>query len=384
MKIIIAPDSFKENLTSMEVAKAIETGVKRVLPKAECIKIPMADGGEGTVQSFIDAAGGQWVSCRVKGPVGRTVEARYGMLIAKKTAVIEMAAASGLALVTGKNKNPLKTTSYGTGQIMVHAMNRGAKKIILGIGGSATNDGGVGMAQALGVVFRDDRGHIIRQNGAGGMLSKIHSIHIDDVHKKLNSTQILVACDVDNPFYGKRGAAYVFAPQKGATRSMVKRLDQNLKHLARVIKRDVGIDIAEVPGAGAAGGVGGGLLAFTHCELKSGIDIISKATAIEKHMKSADLILTGEGRVDFQTAFGKTPAGIARLAKKHNVPVIAIGGAISDDAREIFSYGIHGLEAAITRDMQLSEALKNSKDYIANAAERAMRFIMIGREMKNK
>ncbi len=382
MKIIIAPDSFKENLTSMEVAKAMEVGIKRVLPKARCIKIPVADGGEGTVQAFIDARGGQWVACRVRGPMGRTMKARYGRLADKKTAVIEMAAASGLALLTGKNRNPLETTTYGTGQLMVHAMNRGARKIILGIGGSATNDGGVGMAQALGVVFRDDKGRIIRQNGSGGMLGTIRSIHIDGVHKKLTSTPILVACDVDNPFCGKQGAAYVFAPQKGASASVVKRLDQGLKHLAAIIERDVGIDVSDIPGAGAAGGLGGGLLAFTNCKLKSGIDIISKATSIERQMRSAALVLTGEGRVDFQTAFGKTPAGIARLAKKQGVPVIAIGGGIADDVGELFSHGIHGLEAAIARDMPLSEALTNSRDYIANAAERVMRLILIGRNMK--
>ena len=382
MKIILAPDSFKGSLTSMEVAVAMEKGIKRVVPGADCIKIPMADGGEGTVQSLIDAVGGELISCDVKGPAGRRVMACYGMLADKKTAVIEMAAASGLSLVGGKSKNPLKTTSFGTGELLGHALDRGVEKIILGIGGSATNDAGVGMAQALGVVFRDGNGRIIRQNGAGGMLQRIESMDMGGIHPKLRKARILVACDVDNPLSGKRGAAHVFAPQKGATADMVKILDRNLKHIARVIKRELGIDVDEVPGAGAAGGLGAGLLVFTEAELKSGIEIISKATSIEKHLRSADLIFTGEGRVDFQTVFGKTPAGIASLAGKYGVPVIAIGGGLADDAGETFTHGINGLEAAIARDMPLHEALANSREYVANAAERAIRLIKIGQTMK--
>ncbi len=360
----------------------MEKGIKRVVPGAECIKIPMADGGEGTVQSLLDAVGGELISCDVKGPAGRRVTASYGILADKKTAVIEMAAASGLSLVGGKSKNPLKTTSYGTGELLRHALDEGMEKIILGIGGSATNDAGVGMAQALGVVFRSGDGRIIGQMGAGGMLHEIESIDMDDAHPKLRSARILVACDVDNPLSGSRGAAHVFAPQKGATEAMVEILDQNLKHLAGVIKRELGRDIDKVPGAGAAGGLGAGLLVFAGAELKSGIEIISKATSIEKHLRSADLVITGEGRVDFQTAFGKTPAGIASLAGRYGVPVIAIGGGLADDAGETFTHGINGLEAAIARDMPLHEALANSREYVANAAERVIRLIKIGQGMK--
>ena len=382
MKIILAPDSFKGSLTSMEVAEAMERGIKRVLPGADCIKIPMADGGEGTVQSLLDAVGGDLISCQVKGPAGQSVTAGYGMLADNGTAVIEMAAASGLSLVSGKTMNPLKTTSFGTGELICHALDRGAQKIILGIGGSATNDAGVGMAQALGVVFRSGDGRIIRQNGSGGMLQQIESVDLEDIHPKLRQAQILVACDVDNPLSGENGAACVFAPQKGADADMVQLLDDNLKHLAKVIKREIGIDVDAIPGAGAAGGLGAGLLVFAGAELKSGIEIISKATSIEFHLRSADLVFTGEGRVDFQTAFGKTPAGIARLAGAYGVPVIAIGGALADDAGEVFMHGINGLEAAITRDMPLDEALANSREYIANAAERVIRLIKIGRGMK--
>ena len=240
MKIILAPDSFKGSLTSMEVAEAMESGIRRALPGAECIKIPMADGGEGTVQSLLDAVGGKWIACRVKGPAGRRVNAAYGMLADNRSAVIEMAAASGLSLVGGKSKNPLKTTSYGTGELICDALDRGAEKIILGIGGSATNDAGVGMAQALGVVFRTGGGRVIRQAGAGGMLHEIESVDLAGRHRKLERARILVACDVDNPLSGKNGAAYVFAPQKGADAAMVKVLDDNLKHLAGVIRAGTG------------------------------------------------------------------------------------------------------------------------------------------------
>ena len=382
MKIILAPDSFKGSLTSMEVAEAMETGIKKVLPEAECIRIPMADGGEGTVQSLLDALGGELITCTVTDPAGRPVSASYGMLADNATAVIEMAAAAGLALVDGEHKNPLRTTSYGFGELIRHALNRGARAIILGIGGSATNDAGVGMAQALGAVFRDKAGRVITEHGAGGMLHKIESVELDGMHPELRRAQIQVACDVENPLTGEHGAARVFAPQKGADATMVNTLDDNLKHLAGVLERELAVVVDPVPGAGAAGGMGAGLLVFAGAELQRGIEIISKATAIEEHLRAADLVLTGEGRVDFQTAFGKTPAGVAHLASDYGVPVVAIGGGLADDASEVFKHGIDGLEAAIARDMTLDAALANSRAYIASAAERALRLICIGRRMK--
>lgn len=384
MKIILAPDSFKGNLSSTEVAAAMEKGIKRVLPRARCVKIPMADGGEGTVQSLLAACGGRLVSCEVKGPLGRRVQSCYGMLADNKTAVIEMAAASGLGLVSDKSKNPLKTTTYGTGELICQALDAGAKEIIIGIGGSATNDAGAGMAQALGVAFLDGAGRVIRQNGSGAMLRKIEGIDISGVHPRLARARIQVACDVDNPLCGRRGAAYVFAPQKGATPAMVKILDANLRHFAKVVKRELGVDVATVRGAGAAGGLGAGLVVFASAELKSGFGIVSQAASLEKRLRSADLIFTGEGRVDFQTAFGKTPAGVAKLASKHGVPVIAIGGGLADDARENFAQGIDGLEPAVARAMPLREALSNAEDYIANAAERALRLALIGQGMERK
>tara|TARA_R110000782_G_scaffold266526_1_gene361029 strand:+ start:2065 stop:3228 length:1164 start_codon:yes stop_codon:yes gene_type:complete len=378
MKIILAPDSFKGNLTSLQVATALEKGVKRVLPKAKCIKVPMADGGEGTVQSLVDATGGTFIRKRVTGPTGHTVSARYGMLADGETAVIEMAAASGLPLVSGKELNPLKTTTFGTGELILDAVKRGATKIIIGIGGSATNDGGVGMAQALGVQFMNKRGKEITEFGAGGMLDKITSIDMKGLEPVIKKIKIVVASDVNNPLCGKEGASNVFGPQKGATPAMVKILNANLKHLSKVIKSDLKKDIINVKGAGAAGGLGAGLIAFTRAKMKSGIDIVLEATNFTQYIKDADLVITGEGSVDSQTAFGKTPSGVAKAARKHQVPTIAIGGGLSNDARGVFAYGIAGLESAYAREMPLDEAMNNSRLYIANAAERAIRLILVG------
>ncbi len=381
MKIVLAPDSFKGNLTSLQVAAALEKGVKRVLPKAKCIKVPMADGGEGTVQSLVDANGGKFVRKKVTGPAGKQVSARYGLLANGDTAVIEMAEASGLPLVNERQKNPLKTTTYGTGELLLDAAKRGAKTIIIGIGGSATNDGGVGMAQALGVRFLNKRGTEIKEYGAGGMIDKIAGIDMKNLNPLIKKTKIIVACDVNNPLCGKNGASNVFGPQKGATAAMVRLLDANLKHLAKVIKTDLKKDIINMKGAGAAGGLGAGLVAFTRARMKSGIDIVLEATNINKHLKGADLVITGEGRVDFQTAFGKTPSGVAKAARKHGVPTVAIGGGITDDANGVFAHGIDGLESACARDMSLDVAISHSKAHLANAAERVIRLILIGKKM---
>jgi glycerate kinase len=384
MKIILAPDSFKGNLTSLQVAAAFEKGIKRVLPKANCIKVPMADGGEGTVQSLVDATGGKFIRKRVTGPAGSPVSARYGMLADGETSVIEMAEASGLPLVSGKQMNPLKTTTYGTGELILDAAKRGAKKIIIGIGGSATNDGGVGMAQALGVRFINKQGSEITETGAGGMLDKIAHIDMKDINPLVKKLKIIVASDVNNPLCGKTGASAVFGPQKGATPAMVKILDTNLKDLANIIKTDLKKDVVNLKGAGAAGGLGAGLVAFAGARMKSGIDIVLEATNIAQHIKGSDLVITGEGRVDFQTAFGKTPSGVAKAARKHHVPTIAIGGGITDDANGVFMHGIDGLESACARDMSLDEAIANSKQHLANAAERVIRLILIGKKLNKK
>ena len=383
MKIILAPDSFKGNLTSLEVAIAFEKGIKRVLPRANCIKIPMADGGEGTVQSLIDGIGGEIIRKRVTGPIGQKVFARYGLL-SNGTAVIEMAEASGLPLVTTRQKNPTKTTTFGTGELIIDAINKGAKKIIIGIGGSATNDGGVGMAQALGVRFLDSKDKEIKQHGSGGMLKKIVKIDTRETNKVLKNINIIVACDVDNPLCGRLGASYIFGPQKGATPAMVRVLDDNLKHLAKIIKQSLKKDISKLKGAGAAGGLGAGLVAFAKAKMKSGVDIVIDATNLERHMKNTNLVITGEGRVDSQTAYGKTPSGVAKSARKHGIPTLVIGGGITDDAKDIFSHGIDALESACARDMSLEDAIKHSREHLANAAERAIRLVLVGKKITKK
>jgi len=382
MKIVLAPDSFKGNLTSQQVASALEKGIKRVIPNANCIKVPMADGGEGTVQSLVEATGGKFIRKRVKGPAGRPVSARYGILSDGKTAVIEMAEASGLPDVEGTmDKNPMKTTTYGTGQLMMDAINKGVTHIILGLGGSATLDGGAGMAQALGIRFLDKKGCELKELGAGGMLNKVASIDMSGMDSRMKKAKVTVASDVENPLCGKKGAAYVFGPQKGATPVMVKNLDKNLKHFAGIIKKELRKDVMKLKGAGAAGGLGAGLVAFTGAKLKSGVDIVVEATGLEKHLKGADLCITGEGRVDFQTAFGKTPSGVAKAARKQKVQTIAIGGALTDDARGVFEHGIDGLASACARDMSLQEAMSNSRAHLANSAERVIRLVLIGKKL---
>lgn len=381
MKIVIAPDSFKESLTSMEVANELETGLRRVWPDAVCIKIPMADGGEGTVQSLVDATGGDIVQCDVQAPLGNVVTASYGLLGGGKSAVIEMAEASGLTLVPRDRRNPLLASTYGTGQIIADAMARGVEDVIIGLGGSATNDGGAGMAQAIGVRFYTADGALISEPLGGGNLASIARIDVSGIHPGLKRLKVSVACDVTNPLTGPKGASHVYGPQKGATPAMVEDLDRNLKHFAALIRRDVGIDVENTPGAGAAGGMGAALIAFTGGVLKRGIELVVEATKLESHMAGADLALTGEGRVDFQTAFGKTPSGVAAAARKFGVPVVAIGGGLSEDARGVFEHGIDGLAAATVNPMDLETAIRKSRQNLQDAAERVARLIVIGQRL---
>ncbi len=381
MKIVIAPDSFKENLTSLEVATEIETGLKRVWPDATYVKVPMADGGEGTVQSLVDATGGRIVKVEVSGPMGARVLASYGLLGDGRTAVIEMAEASGLPLVPKEQRDPRIATTFGTGELIADAINRGVTEIILGIGGSATNDGGAGLAQALGVRFLNFGGALIPDLIAGGHLDKVQAVDMSAVNPGLAKIHISVACDVTNPLCGENGASRVYGPQKGATPEIVEQLDKNLAHFAHVIKRSIGADVINRPGAGAGGGIGAGLMAFTNAELKRGVELVVAATRLEDQMQGAFLAVTGEGRVDFQTAFGKTPSGVAAAARKHGVPVVAIGGGLADDAGGVFAHGIDGLETATPNAMPLEVAIKKSRQYLQDAAERAARLIAIGQRM---
>ncbi|WP_129710153.1 glycerate kinase [Priestia megaterium] len=376
MKIVIAPDSFKESLTALNVCEAVEKGIRTHFPNAEISKVPMADGGEGTVQSLVDATGGEIIQTRVTGPLGKAVEAFYGIHGGGKTAVIEMAAASGLHHVPVDKRNPLITTTRGTGELILKALDHKVKHIIIGIGGSATNDGGAGMAKALGAKLLDANGTEMKEGG--GSLDQLASIDLTNLDSRLAEVKVEVACDVDNPLTGETGASAVFGPQKGATPDMVKRLDCNLAHYAAVIEKEMNIHIQSVPGAGAAGGLGGGLLAFLSAELKPGVDIVIEATQLERYIKGADLVITGEGRIDGQTIYGKTPIGVAKTAKKHSVPVIAIAGSIGAGSEAVYEHGISALFSVVPGAVDLSEALGKAGENIERTAKNVASVIRLG------
>jgi glycerate 2-kinase len=366
MKIVIAPDSFKESLTAMEVATCIENGLRQVLPMADIVKVPMADGGEGTVQSLIDASDGEWVYQQVIGPLGTTVEAYFGVMGAGQTAVIEMASASGIHLVPSDRRDPLVTTSYGTGQLILAALDKGVTHIILGIGGSATNDGGLGMCQALGGQFLDKNGQELVFGG--GALDKLVSVDLSQLDSRLADITIEVACDVDNPLCGPSGASYVFGPQKGATPAIAQLLDDNLSHFAEVVGNAVGKDIKNVPGSGAAGGLGAALYGIFGADLRSGVDIVIEATGLKALAIDADLIITGEGRIDSQTIHGKTPIGVARVAKDLGIPVIGIAGCLANDCAIVHQYGIDAVFSVVPHAIDLDTALKHARVNVENTA----------------
>lgn len=336
MKIVIAPDSFKESLTALEVAQAIEQGFKTILPKAEYVKIPMADGGEGTVQSLVDALDGELIELEVQGPLNNPVKAFYGWVANKQLAIIEMASASGLHHVPRAERNPYYTTSFGTGQLIVHALEQGAQHIILGLGGSATNDAGAGMLQALGFQLLDKQQQEIAFGGLA--LQQLAYIASNKVHPALAKCQIDVACDVDNPLCGEHGASAIFGPQKGATTEQVQQLDQSLLHFAHITRLHHFIDHQNTAGAGAAGGMGFAALALLKASLRPGVQIVIEHTQLAKHLVDADLVITGEGRIDAQTLYGKTPMGVAKLAKALNKPVIAFAGSLSTDIDNLYPY----------------------------------------------
>jgi glycerate kinase len=375
MKIIIAPDSFKGSLSALEVCENIEKGIKKVFDSAEIVRVPMADGGEGTVQSLVDATGGKFISLRVKDPLMRSIDAFYGILGDGNTAVIEMAAASGITLLSKEERNPMETTTYGTGQIIVHALDMGCRNFIIGIGGSATNDGGAGMLHALGVKFLDGNDYEIGFGGGG--LDKLRSLDLSEMDSRLKLCNIVAACDVDNPLCGEKGASNIFGPQKGADENMIITLDRNLSHYADIVEEYLGISIKDYPGAGAAGGLGGGLLAFLNAKLQPGINIVIETTSLEDKLKDADLVITGEGMVDYQTQYGKTPYGVAKLAKKYNIPVIAIAGGIGKDAEDLYSKGFDSIFSIVDKPMTLEDAMENSELLVQKTAERIMRVLKI-------
>lgn len=373
MKFVLAPDSFKESMTAKTAAVAMEKGIKRVFPNAECVIVPMADGGEGTVESLVDGSNGKILHKEVTGPLGNKVIAEYGLLGDGKTAVIEMASASGLHLVLQEQRNPLITTTYGTGELIRDALEQGVTRILIGIGGSATNDGGVGMLQALGASFRDKNGKELPFGG--GVLHFLESIDLKGMDNRLSSISIEVACDVTNPLIGKNGASFIFGPQKGATEKMVELLDENLIHYAHKIKEFTGIDISYKEGAGAAGGLGAGLMAFLNAELKRGIDLVIDYTDLERKMAGASFVFTGEGSIDGQTLFGKTPFGVANLAKKQDIPVIAFAGRIGKGSEDLYEQGFTAVIGILKEVTALETALMSGSDNLTFAAENVCRIL---------
>ena len=375
MKVVAAIDSFKGSMTSLEVAAAFEKGVKKVYKDAEFIKIPLADGGEGTVKALIDNLDGKMVNIKVKDPLMRDIDSFYGISGDGKTAVIEMAAASGLPLLSPDERNPLKATTFGTGELIKDALEKGCREFIIGIGGSATNDAGTGMLSALGYIFLDENGNELEPNGEN--LINIRSFKDDKVMKEVAEAKFLIACDVDNPFYGTNGAAHVYGKQKGATSSIIKILDDGMRNFSNVIEKIKKTDISNISGAGAAGGLGGAFTAFFNSELKPGIDIITEKIELENEINGSDYVITGEGRIDFQSAMGKTPSGVAKLAKKYGIPVIAIGGSVDDEIGNIYDCGITAAFSIIDSPMTLGEAMdtKNAQRLVEKTAEQIFRLI---------
>lgn len=373
---VIAPDSFKESLSAKEACLALASGVKKVFPDAEIMNVPMADGGEGTVDALIDALNGKKVEVEVTGPLGNEkVKAYFGYMEDTKTAVMEMAKASGIGLLAPEKRNPLLTSTYGTGEMMAAALDLGAEKIIIGIGGSVTNDGGAGMAQALGVKFFDEKGAELPLGG--GALGDLATLDLKNLDSRLAKTQITVASDVTNPLVGPHGASHVFGPQKGATPEMVAQLDANLAHYAQVIKRNLGKDLANYPGAGAAGGLGAGLLAFTGAELKPGIEIVVEITGLAEKIKKADYVFTGEGGMDFQTKFGKAPYGVAKVAQSFQKPVFAFAGYIGKDVEVLYDEGMTAIFGILSKAQSLEEALATGAENLSRTSENVCRVLKL-------
>ncbi|EEY52710.1 glycerate kinase [Vibrio cholerae] len=377
MKVVIAPDSFKESLTAKQVCDAIQAGLARVWHDAKFVAIPVADGGEGTVQSLVDATQGRLVEVKVMGPQGKRVEAFYGMLGDNQTAVIEMAAASGLHHVPLVQRDPKLTTSFGTGELIRHALDQGVTKLIIGLGGSATNDGGVGMLAALGARFTNADGDPIQLTGGG--LRELTHIDLQDFDPRLQNSDILVACDVNNPLCGDKGASAVFGPQKGATPEDVQLLDGTLRQFGLLTEKVTGKMVLESAGAGAAGGMGAALLAYAQARLRPGIEIVLETVQLAHQVSDADLVITGEGRIDSQTVHGKTPMGVAKVAKRFDVPVLALCGCTGDNYQAVYQCGIDAVFAAVPRAMSLEDALKESDFNLADLAENVARLWVLSK-----
>ena len=362
MNILVAPDSFKDSLSASEVSRIIYEAISAVIPSASIRQIPISDGGEGLLEALLTPLQGTLVSVSVKDPLHRTIEASYGLVDQGKTAIIEMATASGLELLSIEERNPLITSTYGTGELIKNALDKGCTKIIIGLGGSATNDGGIGMIKALGGLFLDQYNQEIADGG--GALSTLHSIDLSGLDKRLQQVAIVCACDVDNPLTGPSGASYVYAKQKGASDNMLAVLDSNLSNYATVIKATLNKDLEHISGTGAAGGTAMGLLAFLDATLTPGIALIKELLHLEKHIKEAQLVVTGEGKIDIQTLHGKTIMGIASLSKKHSIPVLVFTGSIGHGISEIYDQGVTAIFSIVSEPMSLETAIKNAAELL--------------------
>ena len=379
MKIVIAPQGFKAGISGLEAAQAIAKGVAAVDPEAETVLMPVADGGDGTLHALVDATGGQVFTSRVTGPLGQPIDAMWGVMGDGRTAVIEMALASGLALVPQRRRNPRITTTAGTGEITREALEKGYTRIIVGLGGSATNDGGAGFAAALGARFLDGDDRPISPGGSA--LARLQRIDASGLHSKLSGATIIAATDVTNPLCGPDGASAVFGPQKGANQDMVRELDEALANYAAVVSRDLGRDVAEEPGAGAAGGLGAGLMAFAGATLQSGIDMVCEVLNFDAILEDADLVITGEGRADRSTIFNKAPAGVARLARRRGVPTVLLAGSLGQGYEDLYDHDLAAVLGIADRPMNFEQSLSRSAELLQSAAECTMRLIQTGRKM---
>ena len=368
---MFAPQGFKESLTGIQIARAMAEGAKRVWPDAEAVLVPVADGGDGTLQSLVDASGGEVRMATAIDPLGREINVEWGALGDGKTAVIEMARSSGLALLSTDERDPMNATTFGVGQVMKVALDAGFTHFIIGIGGSATNDGGAGMAQALGANLLDEKGRELAPGGAA--LANLQRIDVSGFDERLKNASIEVACDVNNPLCGPTGASAIFGPQKGATEEQIKQLDAALNRFGEIAKRDLGRDVSEIPGAGAAGGLGAGLMAFANARLRLGADIVLEAVKLEEKLEEADLVVVGEGQFDRSTVFNKSPVAVAQRAHRLGIPVIGIAGSLGAGYREVHDHGIDAVFSLVNRPMTLQEAMADTERLVSRATEEACR-----------
>jgi len=379
MKIIIAPQSFKGSLTAKEATKIISDCARNIFPESDLIGIPIADGGDGTLETIIDATNGKIMNSQVKGPDNSVVQASWGLFNSEKnekTGIIEMARASGLAMIDPKNLDPFNSTSFGTGELILDALKNGAKKIILGIGGSATNDCGIGVAKAVGIKFLDSKNNEVGNNVSN--FSNIKKINLDKFNSQLNDIKFEVACDVTNKLCGKEGASYIYGPQKGASAEDVKILDKNLLHIGNLIEKDLGVNVLNIKGGGAAGGLGAGMVAFFGAKLRPGVDIIFDTLSVEEKIKDADLIITGEGQFDISSTYNKAPAAIAKLGKKYNIPTIGISGSFGEGFEKLDEFGILSKSTLINKISSLDDNIKNAGNLLKIASLEQLKAVKIG------